>query len=66
MCTGDMTVLPIYWSDEMSRITPDFQIEHTCRDYEALKKWAYERDSSDPNRYMRNAERLKAKAKGKE
>ncbi|UKZ77009.1 hypothetical protein TrVFT333_004725 [Trichoderma virens FT-333] len=58
MCTSDMTVAPIIWSYEKGRIIPDFEIDHSCRDFETLKEWALARDSADPERYPQNAERL--------
>jgi hypothetical protein len=60
MCSGDMTLSPIIWSEEKGRIMPDFEVDHTCRDYDALKEWANARDAANPNRYPQNAERLHA------
>jgi Domain of unknown function (DUF3328). len=60
MCHGDMTFSPIIWSDNGGRIIPDFEVVHTCRNYDALKKWANDRDSADPKRWPKNAARLQA------
>jgi len=60
MCSGDMTLSPIIWSKEKGRIIPDFEVDHTCRDYGVLKEWADARDSADPEKYPQNAERLHA------
>ena len=39
---------------------PDFQNYHTCRDMDALKKWARDRNAADPKLWPGNAERLLA------
>jgi hypothetical protein len=48
------------WSHEKGRVIPNFEVDHTCRDYNALKQWADSRDSADPERYPENAKRLHA------
>lgn len=60
MCTGDMTLSPIKWDYKGGRIVPDFQVDHTCRDFDTLREWSVNRDSADPTRYRQNAERLHA------
>lgn len=49
---------PNIWSEEKGRIIPDFEVDHTCRDFQSLRDWSLGRDSSDPNRYPQNEERL--------
>lgn len=44
---------------------PDFEAVHTCRDYDALKTWSIARDSADPDRWPKNAERINAERNGK-
>lgn len=58
MCTGDMTFAPIVWDRNKGRFIPDFEVEHTCRDYDALKRWSLARDSAQPERWRENAARL--------
>lgn len=60
MCHGDMTFAPIIWSEIQGRMIPDFETLHTCRDYDALKNWANNRDASNPKRWPKNAERLRS------
>ncbi|KAK0648001.1 hypothetical protein B0T16DRAFT_324332 [Cercophora newfieldiana] len=67
MCAGDMTMIPVRWSERRGWILPVFDIDHTCRDYEGLKEWSLGRDASDPDRYPQvaakiNAERMRANA----
>jgi len=58
MCTGDMTFMPVKWSQNRGWIKPMFETVHTCRNYEALKAWADNRDAEHPETYPANAERL--------
>ncbi|GAM87534.1 hypothetical protein ANO11243_055600 [Dothideomycetidae sp. 11243] len=60
MCEADMTLAPMVWSNEKERMIPDFEIEHTCRDYDALKEWAKDRDSYDADTRLQNAARMNA------
>ncbi|KAB8072075.1 hypothetical protein BDV29DRAFT_158911 [Aspergillus leporis] len=60
MCSGDMTVAPIIWDYNKGRFIPDFEVHHTCRDYEALKEWTLARDSEHEERWRENAARLHA------
>ncbi len=41
-------------------IKPDFNTVHTCRDYNALRKWSLHRDSATPETYPDNAKRLRS------
>lgn len=61
MCTSDMTPIPEAHTDfkPHGHLEPIFQIEHTCRDYSAIQKWAKGRDSLDDEVWRKNAERLK-------
>ncbi len=61
MCNGDMTFIPIKWSENRGWIKPEFETVHTCRDYDALRKWSINRDAANPERYLKNAERLRSK-----
>ena len=61
MCNGDMTFIPVKWSENRGWIMPEFETVHTCRDYENLRIWSINRDAADPDRYPGNAERLNAK-----
>lgn len=40
---------------------PVFETVHTCRDYDALKRWSIDRDAADPDLLYKNAERLREK-----
>lgn len=63
MCHGDMTFIPVEWSENRGWIMPKFDTVYTCRDYNALKQWTRNRDaeSRDPKVIMEIARRLKAK-----
>lgn len=62
MCHGDMTFIPIKWSENRGWIMPIFDTVYTCRDYDAMKKWTRDRDAAGPPSVFRqNAERLRAK-----
>ncbi|THC87174.1 hypothetical protein EYZ11_013378 [Aspergillus tanneri] len=56
-----MTFIPIKWSENRNWIMPIFETVHSCRDYDALKKWSSDRDAADPNLLYKNAARLHAK-----
>jgi hypothetical protein len=62
MCHGDMTPAPVIWSERRNGVLPIFDTEHTCRDYDALKKWVVDRDAVNENIALENAARLKAKS----
>jgi hypothetical protein len=61
MCTSDLTPIPEAYTDfkPNGHLEPIFQIEHTCRDYSAIQKWAKGRDALDGAIWRKNAERLK-------
>ena len=60
MCTGDMTFAPVIWDANKGRFIPNFEVEHTCRDYDALREWSLARDSENKDRWPKNAARLHA------
>ncbi|CAN9228071.1 unnamed protein product [Alternaria sp. RS040] len=39
MCTGNVDVYPHFWADAQENAVPDFNINHKCRDFEAILKW---------------------------
>ncbi|KAH8427286.1 oxidase ustYa family protein [Aspergillus melleus] len=45
MCNVDVTPIPVLWSEREDRPVPDFQVEHTCRDFWKVRDWAMERDA---------------------
>ncbi|OKL61631.1 hypothetical protein UA08_03512 [Talaromyces atroroseus] len=61
MCASDMTPIPEAHTDfkPNGNLEPIFQIEHTCRDYSAIQKWAKGRDALDDTVWRKNAEKLK-------
>lgn len=46
-CGGDLTPIPIVWSDEVGRHVPDTAQLHTCRNFNKLKDLVYARNTSD-------------------
>ena len=61
MCSADMTLIPVEWSDNRNFIMPKFETVHTCRDYTMLKEWSIARDSVDEDKYRQNAARMREK-----
>lgn len=43
MCGGNMTPIPLKWSENGKRMNPDFATVHECRDFGKLKEWLGER-----------------------
>jgi hypothetical protein len=43
MCKADMTPIPFFWSDQANEPFPEFRVEHTCRDFSKLSRWASNR-----------------------
>ena len=39
MCEGNMTPIPIEWSEKGERINPNYAQKHSCRNFDALKEW---------------------------
>lgn len=60
MCAGDMTMAPIIWDSNKGRFIPDFEVYHTCREYDTLKEWTLLRDSEHEERWRNSAARLHA------
>ncbi|KAL6903859.1 hypothetical protein GGI43DRAFT_381569 [Trichoderma evansii] len=44
MCNIDLTPLPIYWDERQNRPMADMEVEHTCRDFQAVKNWVTQRN----------------------
>jgi hypothetical protein len=61
MCEADMTPIPEIHTTFRPNggLEPVFQVEHTCRDFKAMQKWAKQRDALDEALWRDNAERLK-------
>ncbi|KAH8899461.1 hypothetical protein GQ53DRAFT_777139 [Thozetella sp. PMI_491] len=58
MCTVDVGLLgQVWWNREQPRGFPDFNTEHTCRDFEAVRRWAEEHQAPEeqkqPEGYLR-------------
>ncbi|KAJ5509054.1 hypothetical protein N7527_011197 [Penicillium freii] len=64
ICTADMTPIPEAYTPYKPNgsLEPIFQIEHTCRDFAAIQKWAKGRDALDEEVWRKNAKRLKPDA----
>ena len=43
MCGGDMTPIPIEWSEKGERLNPNYATAHSCRDFRKLKEWIIKR-----------------------
>ncbi|CZR69056.1 uncharacterized protein PAC_18957 [Phialocephala subalpina] len=39
MCSGNMTPIPLEWSEKGERLNPNYASTHTCRDFGKLKDW---------------------------
>ncbi|KAI1776747.1 hypothetical protein F4818DRAFT_411754 [Hypoxylon cercidicola] len=39
MCTADVGIVPFVWAGKSGRLTADMDRMHTCRDYEAVRKF---------------------------
>ncbi|RHZ47801.1 oxidase ustYa family protein [Aspergillus thermomutatus] len=50
MCSADITVDVWAWSEERQRVTVQADNMHTCRDFEAIRQWALERQAGDFDR----------------
>jgi hypothetical protein len=45
MCNGDMTPIPLEWSEKGERLNPNYKAAtHSCRDFRKLKEFMIERD----------------------
>ncbi|KPI45512.1 uncharacterized protein AB675_895 [Cyphellophora attinorum] len=47
MCEGNMTPIPIEWSELGGRINPNYAQKHSCRDFNALKAWTRARAAAE-------------------
>lgn len=50
MCYGDMTPIALEWSLNRGYWMPNFEMAHTCRDFDSLKAWAKTRDANHDDR----------------
>ncbi|WPB01030.1 uncharacterized protein RHO25_005650 [Cercospora beticola] len=41
MCLSDVTFIPSIWIDREGWILPDFEREHKCHNFDAVRDWAY-------------------------
>lgn len=46
MCHADLSVVTFYWHPEMRKPMPNFHIDQTCVNWDALDKWASKRSFS--------------------
>ena len=42
MCYTDLTPLPVIWSETAERTYVDFEVTHTCRNFDRVRTWATE------------------------
>jgi Mycotoxin biosynthesis protein UstYa len=49
MCKADMTPIPWFMSPVVQEPFPNFEVEHTCRDFHKLVKWAKSRKANVEN-----------------
>ncbi|KAI1400213.1 tat pathway signal sequence [Hypoxylon fuscum] len=40
MCQGDVSLLTYNWVDDYRRPWPKFDVDHTCRNWDSVQKWA--------------------------
>ncbi|KAK3998065.1 hypothetical protein QBC44DRAFT_386294 [Cladorrhinum sp. PSN332] len=52
MCSVDVTPLPWQWVEKDQQAKVVGRVLHTCRDFEAVKKWAVERKVAKFDRYV--------------
>jgi hypothetical protein len=45
MCSSDVTPIPYAWYPQYQEVLPMTGITHTCRDFDAIRDWARERQS---------------------
>lgn len=60
MCTVDVGLLgQIWWDKEYPQAFPDFNTQHVCRDFEAVRRWAEENQAPEdvPKDYLRSPRR---------
>lgn len=44
MCNSDITPIPYAWYPQYQKTMPTTGITHTCRDFDAVRDWALERE----------------------
>lgn len=59
MCAGDLTVEPVLYDENTKIEMPEWPSQHTCRNFEEIRDWAFSRDAANASRKSKNAERLK-------
>lgn len=42
MCAGNVDIYTHYWTDVQQQPFPDFNIDHKCRDFDAILAWQEE------------------------
>ncbi len=48
MCTVDVGLLgQVWWDRTLAKAFPDFNTVHVCRDFDAVRKWAEERQAPE-------------------
>ncbi|GIZ43012.1 hypothetical protein CKM354_000625800 [Cercospora kikuchii] len=50
MCLSDVTFIPSIWIDREGWILPDFEREHKCHNFDAVRDWAYANQMPGPVR----------------
>jgi len=46
MCAVDTGVLgQVWWNKDAPTAFPDFNTKHTCKDFEEVRRWAFERQA---------------------
>lgn len=45
MCYADPQIITFHWVDGWDGPVPDFNTQHSCRDPEAMLKWAKDREA---------------------
>jgi hypothetical protein len=58
LCSADITLILIQWSDSGVWIIPDFDNVHTCRGYDALKEWLEERNAALKGKWYEKGGRM--------
>ena len=56
MCTVDVGILgQVWWNKAHPHALPDFNTRHTCRDFEAVRRWAESHQAPEvvPEDYLR-------------
>lgn len=56
MCTVDIAVLgQVWWNHQQPTAYPDFNTKHTCRNFEAVRQWAFEHQAPEkvPDDYLK-------------